>query len=120
MSASSTGRSSQALCVLASANRRAISSSRATTTAISYYCTASYGLVRLRAAATCLRLQYDANFGRSMPRRPKKISKTPAGIDLQDPRGDVLADVLGVTLLRNALYRRIEARAPWGMRVAFQ
>ncbi len=41
-------------------------------------------------------------------------------MDLQDPRGDVLADVLGVALLRNALYRRIEARAPWGMRVAFQ
>jgi AraC-like DNA-binding protein len=30
----------------------------------------------------------------------------------------VLADVLGVALLRNALYKRIEAHAPWGIRVA--
>ena len=37
---------------------------------------------------------------------------------LEDPRGDVLADVLGASLLRNAMYRRIECGAPWGMAVA--
>jgi len=55
-----------------------------------------------------------------MPLRPKKVSKRPTTIDLQDPRGDVLADVLGVSLLRSAMYKRIEARAPWGMRTAFR
>jgi len=39
-------------------------------------------------------------------------------MDLEHPRSDVLADVLGVSLLRNVLYKRIEARAPWGLRVA--
>lgn len=48
--------------------------------------------------------------------RPKKLSQTPTPLDLEDPRGDVLADVLGAVLLRNALYKRIEARAPWGLR----
>lgn len=31
-------------------------------------------------------------------------------------RSDALADVLGISLVRNALYKRIEARAPWGIR----
>ena len=39
-------------------------------------------------------------------------------MDLQDARGDVLADILGVALLRNAIYKRLEARAPWGLRFA--
>lgn len=38
-------------------------------------------------------------------------------LDLQDPRGDVLADLLSVSLLPNALYRSIEARSPWGIHV---
>lgn len=38
-------------------------------------------------------------------------------MDLQDPRGDVLADVLGTSLVRHALYRPLDARAPWGLRV---
>lgn len=51
-----------------------------------------------------------------MPSRPKNLSKTPVPFALEDPRGDVLADVLGITLVRNALYKRIEAKAPWGLR----
>ncbi|MCY1054686.1 AraC family transcriptional regulator [Nannocystis sp. SCPEA4] len=38
-------------------------------------------------------------------------------LDLQDPRSDVLADVLSVSLLPNALFKCIEARSPWGLRV---
>ncbi|MFO0613453.1 MAG: AraC family transcriptional regulator [Polyangiaceae bacterium] len=49
--------------------------------------------------------------------RPKKLSKEPTPLDVEDPRGDVLADVLGATLLRNAMYRRIECGAPWGIEV---
>ncbi len=52
-----------------------------------------------------------------MPVRPSGLSKTPRPLDLEDPRGDVLADVLGVSLLRNALYKRLEGRAPWGLRI---
>lgn len=52
--------------------------------------------------------------------RPNGLSKAPTKLDFQDPRGDVLADVLGVALLRNAIYKRIEARAPWGMRLALR
>ena len=51
-----------------------------------------------------------------MPLRPRKISRTPTALDLEDPRADVLTDVLGVSLLRNAFYKPIEARAPWGIR----
>jgi AraC-like DNA-binding protein len=36
---------------------------------------------------------------------------------VENPRGDVLADVLGASLLGNALYKRLECGAPWGMRV---
>jgi hypothetical protein len=39
-----------------------------------------------------------------MAPRLNHLSQSPAQMDLQDPRGDVLADVLGVGLLRNALY----------------
>lgn len=53
-----------------------------------------------------------------MPRKPKKLAETPAPMELQDPRGDVVADVLGASLIRHALYAPVEARAPWGMRVA--
>ncbi|HWL88549.1 MAG TPA: hypothetical protein VNO21_22250, partial [Polyangiaceae bacterium] len=55
-----------------------------------------------------------------MPAHPKKLSKTPTPLDLEDPRGDVLADVLGVALLRNAVYKRVEAGAPWGICVPFR
>src|SRR4051794_21380701 len=59
---------------------------------------------------------YALSSGRSMPLRPKNLSGTPRPLALEDPRGDVLADVLGITLLRNALYKRVEAKAPWGIR----
>lgn len=52
-----------------------------------------------------------------MPRRPNVVSRTPELLDLQDPRGDVLADVLSVSLLPNALFKCVEARSPWGLRV---
>lgn len=53
-----------------------------------------------------------------MPFRPRKVSQRPATLAELDPRGDALADVLGVSLLRHALYKPIEARAPWGLRLA--
>jgi AraC-like DNA-binding protein/mannose-6-phosphate isomerase-like protein (cupin superfamily) len=52
-----------------------------------------------------------------MAKAPKKRSKAPARLDLRDPRGDVVADMLGVSLIRHALYRPLDARAPWGLRV---
>jgi hypothetical protein len=52
-----------------------------------------------------------------MVRNPKSLSKSPHALALEDPRADVLADVLGTSLLRNAIYRRIECGAPWGMDV---
>src|SRR3954447_13671178 len=45
------------------------------------------------------------------------LSRTLHKLALEDARGDVLADVLGTSLLRNAMYRRIECGAPWGMAV---
>lgn len=51
-----------------------------------------------------------------MPVRPETLSKAPRPLPLEDPRADVLADVLAIALVRNALYKRIEARAPWGIR----
>lgn len=53
-----------------------------------------------------------------MDRNPNSLSRSPHELALEDPRGDVLADVLGTSLLRNAMYRRIECGAPWGMVVA--
>jgi AraC-like DNA-binding protein len=50
-----------------------------------------------------------------MARRPNRLSQRPAKLELQDPRGDALADLLGAVLLRNAMYKRIDARAPWGL-----
>lgn len=38
-------------------------------------------------------------------------------MDLQDPRGDAIADVLGASQIRHVLYRPLEAHAPWGLRV---
>ncbi|HSC86293.1 MAG TPA: AraC family transcriptional regulator [Polyangiaceae bacterium] len=38
-------------------------------------------------------------------------------MELQDPRGDVIADVLGASLIRHALYKPLEAHAPWGIRL---
>lgn len=52
--------------------------------------------------------------------KPKNISQSPTPLDVDEPRGDVLADILGATLLRNAMYKRIECGQPWGMRVASQ
>lgn len=52
-----------------------------------------------------------------MVRTPKTLSRAPHELALENPRGDVLADVLGAGLLRNAMYRRIECGAPWGMEV---
>ena len=52
-----------------------------------------------------------------MDRHPRKLSRRPTQLALVDPRGDVLADVLGAVLLRNVLYKRVEGRAPWGLRV---
>ncbi len=49
--------------------------------------------------------------------RPEVLSQTPRGLELDDPRHDVLADILGATLLRNAIYRRIDGGAPWGFQV---
>ena len=52
-----------------------------------------------------------------MDLHPRKLSRSPARLDLIDPRGDVLADVLGAVLLRNVLYKRVEGSAPWGLRI---
>jgi AraC-like DNA-binding protein len=52
-----------------------------------------------------------------MHKSPNHLSWGPHELALEDPRGDVLADVLGGSLLRNAMYRRIECGAPWGMAV---
>jgi AraC-like DNA-binding protein len=38
-------------------------------------------------------------------------------LDVEDARRDVLADLLGASLLRNAIYRRLDCGAPWGFRV---
>lgn len=55
-----------------------------------------------------------------MPQKPKKLAETPSAMGLRDPRGDVMADVLGASLLRHALYKPLEARAPWGLHIAQQ
>ncbi len=52
-----------------------------------------------------------------MPQKPRRLPETPSAMDLQDPRGDVIADVLGASIIRHALYRLLDARAPWGFRV---
>lgn len=46
--------------------------------------------------------------------RPKLLSQTPRTLDLEDPRCDVLADLLSASLLRNAMYRRFDGGVPWG------
>jgi len=50
-------------------------------------------------------------------RRPESLSRTPRTLDVEDPRRDVLADLLGASLLRNAIYRRLDCGAPWGLRI---
>lgn len=50
-----------------------------------------------------------------MPRKPKKLAEAPAPMDLQDPRGDAIADMLGASLIHHALYMPLEAHAPWGI-----
>ena len=52
-----------------------------------------------------------------MPRNPKAVSDRPATLDVEDPRGDVLSDVLGAARLKLTLYNRMECRAPWGLAV---
>jgi AraC-like DNA-binding protein len=49
--------------------------------------------------------------------RPSKLSQTPIRLELAEGRGDVLGDVLSLGFLRNVLYKRLDARAPWGMHV---
>lgn len=53
-----------------------------------------------------------------MSRKPKKLAEAPSTLDLQNPRGDAVADVLGASLIRHALYRPLDAHAPWGIRLA--
>jgi AraC-like DNA-binding protein len=53
-----------------------------------------------------------------MDKHPNSLSRSPHALAIEDPRSDVLADVLSTSLLRNAIYRRIECGAPWGMTVA--
>jgi AraC-like DNA-binding protein len=55
-----------------------------------------------------------------MPRGPRNVSHRPATLDLEDPRGDVLADVLGAAHVRNVLYKRLDCRAPWGIRMPYR
>jgi hypothetical protein len=38
-----------------------------------------------------------------MARRPEVLSQTPRVLDVEEPRRDVLADILGASLLRNAI-----------------
>ena len=52
-----------------------------------------------------------------MPQRPKSLPDRPPALTVEDPRGDVLADVLGGARLSNVLYRRVDCRAPWGIRM---
>src|SRR4051794_19680837 len=59
-------------------------------------------------------------YGRSMLRGPNLLSSRPTTLSLEDPRGDVLADVLGAARLRNVLYKRLDCRAPWGIRMPFR
>jgi len=55
-----------------------------------------------------------------MATRPSDLSEAPIRLGLSNSRGDVLGDVLSLAFLRNALYKQIEARAPWGLDVAAQ
>jgi len=50
-----------------------------------------------------------------MAQRPSILSQAPVRLDIADGRGDVLGDVLSLGLLRNVLYKQIDARAPWGL-----
>jgi AraC-like DNA-binding protein len=50
-----------------------------------------------------------------MPARPSDLSQVPIRLELADGRNDVLGDVLSLGLLRNAMYKQIDARAPWGL-----
>jgi AraC-like DNA-binding protein len=51
-----------------------------------------------------------------MIQRPKGLPDRPPALTVEDPRGDVLADVLAGARLSNVLYRRVDCRAPWGIR----
>jgi len=52
-----------------------------------------------------------------MATRPSNLSRRPIALDIADGRGDVLGDVMSLGLLRNAQYKQVEARAPWGLDV---
>ncbi|RKH62808.1 AraC family transcriptional regulator [Corallococcus llansteffanensis] len=52
-----------------------------------------------------------------MRKTPKQLAEKPTPLELRDPRGDAVADVLGASLIRHALYNPLEARAPWGLRI---
>ncbi|AFE08030.1 AraC family transcriptional regulator [Corallococcus coralloides DSM 2259] len=55
-----------------------------------------------------------------MRKTPKQLAEKPTPLELRDPRGDAVADVLGASLIRHALYNSIEARVPWGLRMPRQ
>ncbi|WP_223645817.1 AraC family transcriptional regulator [Corallococcus sp. EGB] len=52
-----------------------------------------------------------------MRKAPNPLAEKPTPLELRDPRGDAVADVLGASLIRHALYNPIEARVPWGLRM---
>lgn len=52
-----------------------------------------------------------------MRKTPNLLAEKPTPLELRDPRGDAVADVLGASLIRHALYNPIEARVPWGLRM---
>lgn len=52
-----------------------------------------------------------------MRRHPERLSNRPDPLEIADPRGDVLGDVLGAVLVRNVLYRRLDCGRPWGLQV---
>lgn len=53
-----------------------------------------------------------------MAHSPSNLSQAPVRLDIANGRGDVLGDVLSLGLLRNVLYKQIDARAPWGLDMA--
>ncbi|NPD25478.1 AraC family transcriptional regulator [Corallococcus exiguus] len=55
-----------------------------------------------------------------MRKTPNLLAEKPTPLELRDPRGDAVADVLGASLIRHALYNSIEARVPWGLRMPRQ
>src|SRR4051812_7911692 len=67
--------------------------------------------IRRRASPCLAPGRYALPSGRTMTARPSSLSQAPIRLDIADGRGDVLGDVLSLGLLRNVLYKQIEARA---------